>query len=82
MNTKDLLKSIKKTTQAITEHQMQLAQATQQLHDAITPREPYVYMMPIVAFFIGLRYAEPCSKFMSMSHVYRYSMLLLPLLKE
>ena len=82
MKTRDLLKSIRNTNLAISEHQSQLAQATQQLHDALIPREPYVYMMPIVAFFIGLRYAEPCSKFMSMSHVYRYSMLLLPLLKE
>jgi len=82
MNTKDLLAAIQQKSRAITEHQHQITQAAHQIHDAIIPNEPYVYMMPFVAFFVGLRYAKPCSEFMSMSHMYRYSMLLLPLLKE
>ncbi|MFI4956365.1 MAG: hypothetical protein ACHQAX_04055 [Gammaproteobacteria bacterium] len=82
MNTRDLLASIRNTSRSITAHQQELAHASQQIHDAIIPNEPYVYMMPIVAFFVGLRYATPCYELMSMSKMYRYSMLLLPLLKE
>lgn len=82
MNMCRLVESIQKTSHAITVHQQRISASAYAIQTAFTPAEPYVYFMPVVAFFVGLRYAKPCAQLVSLPYLRTYSMLLLPLLKE
>lgn len=82
MNTNKLLAAIRQSSHAISCHQRHVADATHALQTALTPPEPYLYLAPLVAFLLGVRYAKPCAHLVSLPYLRTYATLLLPILKE
>lgn len=82
MNRRELVRAIRETKQAIQVHRSRADHAAHAIHDAVIPSEPYVYALPIVAFLVGLRYADACAGLLTLPNLRTYGMFLLPLLKE